>query len=211
MQTNWLSTALLTMLLQPILALKYGTAKKSGKEKPPVMSIVGSETAGWAGFKERKVAEEEGRALMDVLNDKKDFDANDRYYTSKLLWFLFFVEYTERLGSGAGENVIINVVNPGFCYGTDLHRNVLGVTGRVLGTVKRVIGRSTEVGARTIAWSGAVAGGETHGMYTSDERVAEFFPFVLSEKGVEVRKKLWTEMIAELKRVEGFVEPPKVL
>lgn len=66
----------------------------------------------------------------------------------------FFREFVARAGE---TRVVINTVNLGFCHGSGLHREVPGVQGAALGGVKRVIGRSTRVGARTLV-DGSVAG-----------------------------------------------------
>lgn len=196
LQVNWLGTALLTILLHPVMLTH------ASSDKPPVLSIVGSETAGWADFKELSIADKENKPILEISNQERYFVATDRYPMSKLLQFLFFVEFIERVGRG----VVVNVSNPGLCYGTELGRAVPGVTGWIVERVKRVMGRSTAAGARVLAWAG-IQGVDTHGKYVSDQRIFEFFPFVVSEKGKEVRKRVWAEMAGQLRGVEGFVEP----
>lgn len=77
---------------------------------------------------------------------------------------LFFVDFCARVDK-AGNDVILNLVNPGFCYGSELHASLGGVLGKVFGAVKRMMGRSTEVGARTLVHAAAVAGKESHGRF----------------------------------------------
>ena len=86
-QINWLSTALLTIQLLPVLDQQ---AAQHLERTRPVISIVGSETAAWAKFKEAQGASKGGISLIDMLDDQKHFDMGDRYYTSKLLYQLFF-------------------------------------------------------------------------------------------------------------------------
>lgn len=81
-QINWLSTALLTLLLLPVLDQQ---AANNLNRARPVISIVGSETAAWAKFAEAQVSTKQGLPLIDVLDDKANFDMGDRYCTSKLL------------------------------------------------------------------------------------------------------------------------------
>ncbi|KAJ5823085.1 Short-chain dehydrogenase/reductase SDR [Penicillium robsamsonii] len=87
-QIYWLSTALLTLLLFPMLN-KQDAANPTHPR--PVTSIVSSETATWAKFKVR-VSTTNGTPLIKVLDDKTHFDMGDRYYTLKLLCQLFFLE-----------------------------------------------------------------------------------------------------------------------
>ncbi|KAL9039303.1 MAG: hypothetical protein Q9180_002607 [Flavoplaca navasiana] len=213
-QTNWLSTALMAITLRPILQAQYTQAKRTATNghtpKPPVLSIVGSEVAQWAVFKERKIAASgpPHTTVLAVLNDKKKFNPGDRYYTSKLLLTLFFREFLDRLPS-ATNDVVVNLVNPGFCYGSELHRSITGPLGVVFGGMKRAIGRSTEVGARTLVHGAVVAAKETHGCYLSDEKVAPWMDFVITSKGEQAAHEMWKELGEELRAVidiDGVME-----
>ena len=202
-QTNWLGTALLAITLRPILQAQYargsganGHVSNASAPRPPVLSIVGSETAQWAAFKEVKIAKKEQRSVLNVLNDKAKFNPGDRYYTSKLLLALFFREFVNRLP--ADNAVVVNMVNPGFCYGSELHRSLSGPLGKVFGGMKRAIGRPTPVGARTLVHAAVVAGRESHGRYMSDEKVAPFMDFPLSAEGQACGRQMWNEMGDEL-------------
>ncbi len=207
-QTNWLGTALLAILLRPVLQAQYarpsgvaanangnGHITNGSDPTPPVLSIVGSEVAQWAVFQEAKIAAKEKRAVLSVLNDQAKFDPGDRYYTSKLLLTLFFREFIKRLP--ADNAVVVNIVNPGFCYGSELHRTLSGPLGKVFGGMKRAIGRSTEVGARTLVHGAVVAGEETHGRYLSDEKVAPLMDFPLTPTGEACGREMWEEMEEE--------------
>ena len=213
-QTNWLGTALLAIMLRPILQAQHaqrhsGAAAANGNGNghmsnnasgpaapPPVLSIVGSETAQWAAFKEAKIARKEKKDVLSVLNDKAHFNPGDRYYTSKLLLTLFFREFVNRLP--ADNAVVLNMVNPGFCYGSELHRTLGGPLGKVFGGVKRAIGRPTDVGARTLVHAAVVAGKESHGRYLSDEKVAPWMDFPLSAEGQSCGRQMWKELAEEL-------------
>ncbi|KAL8636668.1 MAG: hypothetical protein Q9228_005962 [Teloschistes exilis] len=204
-QTNWLSTALMAITLRPILQAQYSQARQTAinghTPRPPVLSIVGSEVAQWAAFKERKIAASDPHtSVLDVLNDRKKFNPGDRYYTSKLLLTLFFREFIDRLPSSKND-VVVNLVNPGFCYGSELHRSITGPLGAVFGGMKRAIGRSTEVGARTLVHGAVVAGKETHGCYLSDEKVAPWMDFVITSKGEQAAHEMWKELSEELRGV----------
>lgn len=154
LQVNFLSTALLALLLHPILA------EKAKKGKPGKLTIVGSETAEWAKFQEKT-----NNPILAAFNEPQYFDLQDRYYTSKLLEEFFIVHLCRNAPSSS---VVVNIVNPGFCYGSGLHTEVTGVLGVVFGIYKRMIGRSTAVGARTLVNAAVVQGTESHGKYLSD-------------------------------------------
>ena len=196
-QTNWLGTALCAILLRPILQSQYTKAvATNAKVSPPVLSIVGSEVAQWAAFKERKIAAQKSQSVLSVLNDKGTSNMGDRYYTSKLLLTLFFRHFCAHLP--AGNQVIVNMVNPGFCYGSELHRTLGGAPGKVFGGMKRAIGRSTPIGARTLVHAAAVAGPETHGKYLSDEKVAPFADSVMTKDGEALARQMWREMATDM-------------
>ena len=206
-QTNWLGTALLAITLRPVLQAQYarrggtmangnGYVSDASAPRPPVLSIVGSETAQWAAFKELKIANKEKRGVLRVLNDKPRFSAVDRYPTSKLLLALFFKEFINRLP--ADNAVVVNMVNPGFCYGTELHRSLSGPLGKVFEAVKRAIGRPTAVGARTLVHAAVIAGPESHGCYLCDEKEAPFMDLPLTAEGQACGRQMWEEMADEL-------------
>lgn len=78
--TNWLGTALLALTLRPILQAQFTAHSKvsSTSVQPPVLSIVGSEVAQWAKYKEAKVAEKQHTSVLIQLNDPANFDMGDR-------------------------------------------------------------------------------------------------------------------------------------
>ena len=196
-QTNWLGTALCAIMLRPILQSQHNKAVSTNvKASPPVLSIVGSEVAQWAVFKERKIATQNRQSVLSVLNEKETSNMVDRYNTSKLLLTLFFRQFCASLP--AGNHVVVNMVNPGFCYGSELHRTLDGVFGKVFGGVKRVIGRPTPIGARTLVHAAAVAGPDTHGKYLSDEKVAPFADFAMTKDGEALGRQLWREMVEDM-------------
>ena len=157
-QVNYLSTALLTVLLLPVLDAKRASPDNIGR-----ITIVGSETADWAKFKEQ-----EARSIISALDDPQNFDMEDRYYTSKLLEEFFLLKLAHSVPS---TKAVVNIVNPGLCYGSGLHTDITGPIGIIIGLYKRLIGRSTSIGARTLVDGAAVQGNDTHGKYLSDCRV----------------------------------------
>lgn len=153
-QVNYLSNALLTILLSPVL-------KEKKTATPTRVVWVNSETAAWAKFKEKNSA-----PFFAALDKKpSSFDFIDRYYTSKLLCQLFIVELTKRISPSTA---VITMVNPGFCWGSNLHHETSGISGGILAGMKRVVGRSSPVGARTLTDAAVKHGDEVHGQYLGD-------------------------------------------
>ncbi|RYO91776.1 hypothetical protein DL766_002414 [Monosporascus sp. MC13-8B] len=183
-QVNYLSNALLTILLLPVLK-----AKKP--ETPTRVVRVNSETAAWAKFKER------GSTSLIAALDKKpsNFDFLERYYTSKLLCQLFITELTKRITPSVA---VITLVNPGFCWGSGLHHEATGISGGILAIVKRVIGRSSPVGARTLTDAAVKHGEEVHGQYLGDCKLKPMIPLIYKPEGAKLAQQLWGETMAEL-------------
>ncbi|KAL4957406.1 hypothetical protein BDW69DRAFT_156247 [Aspergillus filifer] len=201
-QVNWLGTALLTILLLPVF--EHPATEPNTSRPRPTISIVNSETAAWAKFEEASIATNQHTSLLSSLNDEKNFVGTDRYYTSKLLQQLFFLELVSRRSKEAkGKGPILNLVNPGFCYGSGLHRGAPSIVGNILGGVKRVVGRSAAVGARTLVHAATCAGVKSDGMYLSDCRVAPFAEYGNNERGKKIQEMVWEEAMQELKSVVG--------
>ncbi|PHH81247.1 hypothetical protein CDD82_1186 [Ophiocordyceps australis] len=184
-QVNYLSNALLTILLLPVLRAK----KRAGKPATRI-AWVNSETAAWAQFKERS-----GESILAELDKPGGFEYLERYCTSKLLCQLFVVELCRRVSASTA---VVVLVNPGFCWGSRLHRDVGGVVGGVLAVVKRIIGRSPEEGARTLTDAVVRHGDEVHGQYLGDCKLKPMAPLVYQAEGAKIAEALWAETMAEL-------------
>lgn len=202
-QTNWLSTALLTLLLLPEMD------KMARNNSRPVLSIVNSEAAGWAKFKKAKAVtsnhgqeKEKEVSLRNTLNDPSTFAISDRYSTSKLLYQLFFVELTQRRSAAKqSTGTIINIVNPGFCRETEMHRSITGVLGKIVKLLKWIFSRSVALGARTLVHGAVWAGPESDGKYLSDCAPAPFADCVDTSWGRIMRTRVWDKSIDEIGKV----------
>ncbi|KAI1776429.1 retinol dehydrogenase 12 [Hypoxylon cercidicola] len=84
-QVNVLSTALLTILLLPVLKAK------NPPEQPGRLVVVSSDVASWAKFKG-----DNSTSLLAALDKWENFSIVDRYLTSKLLCQLLVTELTKR-------------------------------------------------------------------------------------------------------------------
>lgn len=109
-QINHLGTSAVSVAVLP--ALKK-TSQKLGS--PVRLTIVSSEGHFWVPFKERTAEN-----ILKRMNDQETFGTQmQRYYTTKLLNVLWTRELSTKVPA---ESVIINTVNPGFCY-SGLHRH----------------------------------------------------------------------------------------
>lgn len=150
-QTNYLSTALLTLLL--LRTLKQSRSASSG---PGRIVIVSSDTAAWANF-----AEKDQDPLLPALDDEARFSIYDRYATTKLLGQLFVAELARRVPA---TTAIVNLANPGLCHGSALNRE-MGLPALVF---MRLMGRSADIGARSLVSAATKQDARSHGQFVED-------------------------------------------
>ncbi|KAL8959022.1 MAG: hypothetical protein Q9193_004034 [Seirophora villosa] len=183
-QVNYLSTALLAILLLPVLE-----AKRADPNRPGRITIVSSEMGEWAKFKERKED-----PILPAFENPKYFETGERYSVSKLLEQFFVHSLVQHVPRS---KAVVNLVNPGLCYGTSFHADFSGAAALFMGLFKRAIGRSTSVGARTLVSAAVVLGDDSHGKYTSDGRLYPMAPMVLGKDGKVIASRLWKELMHE--------------
>lgn len=159
-QVNYLSPALLTILILPILK------GKNPPSQPGRLVIVNSDVASWPKFKERVSV-----PLLPALDKKSSFDSQDRYYTSKLLCQFFVSELAKRVPASVA---IVNAPNPGLCKSA-LYREYDGtLAGFLFGIFKGILGRTVSVGARGLTDAAVKHGQECHGQYLEDCRIQPY-------------------------------------
>jgi retinol dehydrogenase-12 len=185
---NVFSTFLLSQLCLPALEQ---TAKSTGS--PTHLTIVGSNVHAFADHASI-TSPPQGRVLPS-LSDKKSADMNGRYFLSKLLVQLCTQELAARTPKSAGIPSVI--INPDWCRTTLFRQDDGGAIGR---NMLRLIGRTGEVGARTLV-SAITAGPETHGKYLSESQVKNASVWVRSIEGKMVQKKIWSELEEILSRL----------
>ncbi|KAF2084032.1 NAD(P)-binding protein [Saccharata proteae CBS 121410] len=194
LQVNYLSTALLGILLLPTLKKKCSTA-------PGRLTIVNSGTSRGAS-----ISEPPGKPLLASFDDKtKPWDPVERYAVSKLLGHLFIVELVRHVRA---EDVVVNLVDPGLVKGTDLQRGAPMLLGAFFTCMKAVMGRPVPVGASTYVDAAVLKGKESHGSLVADWKVSPFAAFVYTPEGEAVRKQLWEETLKEFEfgDVKGILE-----
>lgn len=168
------------------------------------LTIVGSAVHFWADTNVLEVRPDE--QILDSLNSRETANMKDRYNMSKLLGILCVRELAAQVmasSSAVGEAVrnnlvVINNVAPGWCQ-TGLFRNEKWGAGQNLAL--RMVGRSSEHGARTLAHGATEAGGKSHGEYLSECQIKKVSPFVTSKKGKEAQEKVWREVVTKLEKI----------
>lgn len=157
-QVNVLSTALLMILLLPTF-VKTSTLV----QEPSRVVAVSSDIASWAKFKEQG-----SDPLLPALDKPEAFSMPDRYCTSKLLGQLFVTEFVKRIPSSVA---VVNMPNPGMCYGTSLGHDGGGFLNALAAIPIRALGRSSAVGARCLIDAAVNHGKDSHGQYVEDGKL----------------------------------------
>ena len=150
-QVNYLSNMLLCILLLPILK-----AKGAASNTTPHLTIVNAALSLVAPFPNRNQ-----RPLLASFNDVKNFDREQNYNTSKLLAHLFLWELVEYVSA---HDVIVNLADPAWVKGTELARDVTGVTKIGL-KIFELTGRTKRVGASCFIDALVNKGKESHGCF----------------------------------------------
>ncbi|KAI2607893.1 NAD(P)-binding protein [Hypoxylon sp. NC1633] len=181
-QTNYLSTALLTIFLLPILKSKKSPSPGA---LPPRLNVVGSDTLYWVNLKTT------GNILFQC-DDPAEFEPMKAYSRSKLLQIFFISRLAEQVSP---EDVIVNVSNPGLCKGTAFGSDAASVMRDLFFFVN---GRTTKNGASAMINAVAVQGKESHGSYVSDWTIQPYHKLLYTMEGRDVGDRVWAETLTEL-------------
>ncbi|KAL9021477.1 MAG: hypothetical protein Q9185_001374 [Variospora sp. 1 TL-2023] len=143
-------------------------------------------------------------SIFTTLSSPSTADMSTRYFVSKLLEILVVREMAARLTlSSSQPTITINTLNPGFCrssLGRDVPGWSLPLTLYFWGLV---LGRSAEVGSRTIVAAAEAGGNGAQGKYISEGGVES--EFVRSEEEREVQGRVWGELVVKLEAVREGV------
>ncbi|KAJ9495856.1 hypothetical protein H2202_008650 [Exophiala xenobiotica] len=188
-QVNVINTLLLALCLLP----KLTETKNKFPDSTPHLEIVSSEVHHFTKFPQANTED-----IYQTLNDEKAYNGFDRYNVSKLMEVLFVRELVARLNESqpSPPPVIITLVNPGLCRSA-LDRDMSPVLRWVGFVMRALIGRSTEVGSRTLVY-GACAGPESHGEFMSDGKNQEVEAWIYSDTGKKVQKKVFEQTMKVL-------------
>ncbi|ETS72924.1 hypothetical protein PFICI_15316 [Pestalotiopsis fici W106-1] len=194
LQVNYLSTALLTILLLPILKTRKSTAPGA---RPPVLSLVGSDTMYMANW------ETQGPVLRQ-FDEPSSFDPLQTYAKSKLVLMLFVTKLADFVNSN---DVVLQVVNPGMTASTGLSNNRSWMDQLMTRILHFLMARSTETGATTYVDAVVGKGVESHGSFVSEWTIKPYPVIWYEPEGKEITKRLWEETMEEL----NFVRASNIL
>ncbi|KKY30344.1 putative short-chain dehydrogenase reductase family [Diaporthe ampelina] len=180
-QVNYLSTALLSILLLPVLW------EKRSPGRPGRLSVIGSDTQYWASL------DPAGGPILPRLAAPSTFNSMTQYSTSKFLLTGFVAKLA---GNVNPDEVIVNTVNPGLTASTDISKDKPpSLPFRIF---LQVTGRSLEWGADTYVDGVVVKGKESHGSFVSDWTIKPYPAIYYTSDGVELMNRLWEETMEEL-------------
>ncbi|EMD85894.1 hypothetical protein COCC4DRAFT_146667 [Bipolaris maydis ATCC 48331] len=183
-QVNYLSTALLIILLLPV-------CKAKDRSQPARITLVSSEVSAWTSFKERN-----DRPLLSALDKPGNINLLDRMMVSKLLGQLFLAKLAKLVPTTVA---IINSASPAGLHDTEFGKeHEKGVIAAIGKSVMRRIYYSSAVGSRTVVDAAVKHGKETHGEFFSFQKIVPMAPLVYSSEGQDIRDQLWKETMAEL-------------
>lgn len=160
LQVNFLSNALLTLELMPLLE---NTTKSSGY--PSRLSWVGSRMHEHSTLPKRPIRP--NQSVLGHFNDPSNFDKMTTYSNSKLLCVMFLCELSKRV---AKDRVIINSMCPGMVK-TNLAGNTPFLARQAVNIVFSLRGRTPEKGALCLVNAAVVVGGESHGRFLTDKEI----------------------------------------
>ncbi|KAK2599578.1 hypothetical protein N8I77_011319 [Diaporthe amygdali] len=184
---NVVSTFLMALLLLPALRR---TAARHNVE--PRLVVVSSDAHFFAKFSERHQPK-----IFEAFKGKENMN-EDRYNTSKLLEVFIVRQLASEMASN--DPVIVNALSPGFCNST-IFRHAPWLLQGVLQVAVRLIGRTSEMGSRTLM-SAAAASRETHGRYMDNCKLRDPSKFVLSEEGAQVQERVYKELMEVLEGIQ---------
>ncbi|KAF9065458.1 hypothetical protein BDP27DRAFT_53906 [Rhodocollybia butyracea] len=183
-QVNYLSNAILSLLLLPLLRI---TAESNSSQGPSYLSIVSSQSYSNSRYIKDPIPD--STYIFDTFNDKGSFEPWSLYPDSKLLVCLFVRELAQHVDFST---VIVNYMCPGM-VATNLARDLslpLRILGRIVTTLR---GRSPEVGARVLVNAAGASGKKSHGEFLLVYDVEPVISWMETEKGKLMQRKLWRE------------------
>lgn len=180
-QVNYLSTALLSILILPVLW------EKRAPGRPARLSVIGSDTQYWASL------DPAGGPILPRLSAPSKFDGMEQYSTSKMLLVGFVAKLAESVNP---DEVIVNTVNPGLTASTEIGKDMQ--VSFAFRTFVQITGRSLQWGADTYVDGAVVKGPESHGSFVSDWTIKPFPAIYYTAEGSAMRDRLWEETMEEL-------------
>lgn len=171
-QVNFASTALLAILLLPLL--KHSSSTCSSNE-PARLTFVGSSAHSMTSFINRATTlASSDKPLFAQLSELASSMMNARRYAdSKILIYMFARQLAKRVDvkSGSGSRgVVINDMCPGMVT-TSIDRTVPAWSTPLVWLFKGWRARTAEEGGRIVVYAAAVVGKESHGEFLAHEKI----------------------------------------
>ncbi|KAI1142848.1 NAD(P)-binding protein [Hypoxylon sp. FL0543] len=196
-QVNYLSTVLLAILLLPILK------SKSPAGAPGRLTIVNAALALTAPLPTTNGH----KSLLAALDDPKGFVGNTdkQYNTSKVLGQMFAYKLVDYVSP---DDVIVNLVCPGFVKGTALSRDANILVKAFMAAFAGLAARNVRDGASTYLDAAIVKGKESHGSFLMSWSISPYNSFLYTPEGRDAADRLWQETMEELDfaGVRGILE-----
>lgn len=160
-QVNYLSTALLAILLLPV-----AKQTRQNQPQPTRITLTLSEAAYWAQFPVGK--DVPILAALDAPGKLAD-DTNDRMWVSKLLGHYFVHALAKKVPPSVAT---INAVSPGAIHDSQFSRDIDNLpSGKIIKPIIRRVGNSSAVGARIVTDAAVRHGDEVHGHFLSFQKI----------------------------------------
>ncbi|KAK8139985.1 hypothetical protein PG984_000051 [Apiospora sp. TS-2023a] len=189
-QVNYLSTALLAILLLPV-----AKAARPHQPKPTRITFTSSEGAA---FTRRFPVGNVQAPILPALDAPGSAAKNtgDRMFVSKLLGQFFL----RRLATVVPTSIaVLNAASPGSVWDSRFGRDRDGTkAGVVSKAVLRGFGHTSAVGARMMVDAAVRHGAETHGQFLSFQKVVSMAPMIYTKNGDMLSEHLWKETLDEL-------------
>ncbi|KAI0855304.1 short-chain dehydrogenase/reductase [Xylaria cubensis] len=191
-QVNVLSTALMAVLLLPLLR------STAAKGSIPHLTFVNSSAHDMV---KREWLGPDGN-LLQASNKEEGWVAENSYSLVKLEGMAVMQHIAKTTAGSAGlPEIIVNAVCPGLCK-TELGRN-FGVVQRTIGNfVLSFIARTAEQGSRTLV-SGTALGPESHGRFWHNDIL---YPIGEMAKDEALMGKTWDEIYEIISKDRPAVE-----
>ncbi|KAA8565451.1 hypothetical protein EYC84_009311 [Monilinia fructicola] len=158
---------------------------------PGRLVITGSDASAMAKFKEQNSV-----PLLPSFQRAKVFRSPRSLLHSKLLGQFFLTELAKRVPASVA---IVKHCQPRSMHGSQLNREANGtVPGFIFGVIKRVLGRSPDVGARNITDAAVKHGMDSHGEYLEDGKIQPMAPIIYKTQGKRIASQLWQETMDDL-------------
>ncbi|CAG9956441.1 unnamed protein product [Clonostachys rosea f. rosea IK726] len=187
-QVNYLSTALLAILLLPTLK------EKSASGVPGKLTLVGSSFGLYSKFENR-----DADPLIPSfdIETKWAFDTGlERYSVSKTLLLMLLDKLSQLVDP---EYVVINALEPGWVHSTGVQRNSPIVVKAMMGIIALPFSRSARHGSYMYADAAIVQGRQSHGAFRMNWETYPFHPMMYEAAGKKTAERLWEETLSEFK------------